>query len=250
MKSGPPRELLEKVMTIADTKMTLPFRSRKNLDSWGVNCRVNRLRDGASWYQAGGSFISKLGFVLRSDGSILGRKYNPGDWELAIEPTYNYAKYLIESRIDEPEKAEVMQIGANNIEARVRILEQKAGDNPAWLHPLLESYVKARKFKDAERILVRVVEKWPKFFLTHMNLGIFYLHAIAHERGIRLSSQLSTGEWAELNIKDLGYAQGHTLVLSRQHIEEALKLAPKRSRDVITRLNAALAELGKFQVRS
>lgn len=246
MKSGPPRELFQKVITIADTKSSLPLRSRDSLNGWGVDCRVNRLRGGDFFYQAGGRFTSKLGFVLKSDGSIILRKYNPGDWELVIDPTYNYARYVIETRIDEQEKAAIRNSTGDTVEEKIRYLEQKVSDNAALLHSLFSLYISAGRFKDAEGILVKEVEKWPDFFLTHMYLGNFYLHAVAHERGMGLPPQLSTGEWVNLSLKDLGYASDHTLGLATQHIQEALKLAPKKSKDMQKRLKAAVAELAKF----
>jgi len=44
------KELLDKVIFIADAKAQLPLIERGHLNDWGVYCRVNRLPDGALFY--------------------------------------------------------------------------------------------------------------------------------------------------------------------------------------------------------
>jgi len=56
----PTKELLEKVIFIADVRSQLPISERAHLNDWGVYCRVNRLPGGSLLYQAGGKFITRL----------------------------------------------------------------------------------------------------------------------------------------------------------------------------------------------
>lgn len=70
---------------------------RGSFRDWGVYCRVNRLPDGALFYQAGGKLIARLRFVVEVDGSTTVRKYQPGAWEHDLELTYDNAKFRAEN---------------------------------------------------------------------------------------------------------------------------------------------------------
>ena len=96
-KLEPTKDLLDKVIFIADVKAQLPITERGILNDWGVYCRVNRLPDGALFYQAGGKFIAQLRFAVEKDGSIKVRKYKPGDWERKLTPTYDDARFRAEN---------------------------------------------------------------------------------------------------------------------------------------------------------
>jgi hypothetical protein len=54
-KLEPARELLDKVIFLADAKAKLPFSERAGLNIWDVYCRVSQLPGGALLYQAGGT---------------------------------------------------------------------------------------------------------------------------------------------------------------------------------------------------
>lgn len=90
----PSRELLDKVMLIANTKKQLPLSERGRLNVEGVYCQVNRLPSGVLFYQTGGKFSSQLRFELEEDGRIIVRKYQPGSWESKMDVSYGIAKSL------------------------------------------------------------------------------------------------------------------------------------------------------------
>lgn len=90
----PSRELLDKVMLIANTKKQLPLSERGRLNVEGVYCQVNRLPSGVLFYQAGAKFSSRLRFELEKDGRIIVRKYHSGSWESKIDVSYGIAKSL------------------------------------------------------------------------------------------------------------------------------------------------------------
>ncbi len=248
MKSEPSRELLGKVMTVADTKIELPLQERDFLNRWGVFCNRKHRLFGTLLYVAGGQFDIKLDFIRKRDGSIQVNKYIPGDWEFALEHTYNYAKYIVESQIDEREKAEFMQLStkAKNQEETIHLLEQRASHNPAWLFYLMAACTAAGRFKDAEQALIKFVERWPIFY-AYINLGTFYLQALANEKGINLSAQIADKEWADLSLHDLGYNYDNALGLAKHELQEALRLAPQNDPSMQGRLKAALAELSALE---
>lgn len=93
----PRKELLDKVMSVADAKAQLPLPERHSLNVRGVYCRVNRLPHGAFFYQAGGRFIARLRFTVSEDGSITIRKYEPGDWESKVDLAYRVSRRLQEA---------------------------------------------------------------------------------------------------------------------------------------------------------
>ena len=57
----PSRELLEKVMAVADAKAVLPTEARPYLDKWGLYCRVDHLPSGVRLYQTGGVCCNPVG---------------------------------------------------------------------------------------------------------------------------------------------------------------------------------------------
>ena len=93
----PAKELLDKVIFIADVKAGLPFAERGSLNVGGVYCRVNHLPHGALFYQAGGKFIARLRFTVEEDGSITVHKYEPGDWESKVDLAYRVSRRLRET---------------------------------------------------------------------------------------------------------------------------------------------------------
>ena len=248
MKSEPSHELLEKVVTIAEAKLRLPLHERNGLNQWGVFCNRKHRLFGTLLYVAGGQFNTKLDFIRKRDGSIHVNKYIPGDWELALENTYNYAKYIIESRIDEREKVEYLQSSAKakNQEEKQYLLEQRASVNPAWLWYLFLAYCTAGRFKDAELTLIKFVEKWPIFY-THNIAGNVYLNALARSTGVKLPPQLAIEEWGNWSLQDLGYTYDYTLGLARRHIQESQRLLPQKNPEMQSILHAALTELSALE---
>jgi len=93
-KLQPSKELLAKVMFVADSKAQIPLAQRSLLNFQGVYCRVNRLPHGAFFYQAGGRFIARLRFRVGKDGSIAITKYEHGDWETKVDAAYLVSKRL------------------------------------------------------------------------------------------------------------------------------------------------------------
>lgn len=88
----PPAELLLKVMFIAHIKESLPFSKKGSFNKLvGIFCERYDLRQGGSFYTAGGTFFRKLRFTWEHDGSITIQTYKRGDWELAIDKAYEIA---------------------------------------------------------------------------------------------------------------------------------------------------------------
>lgn len=246
-KLQPSRELLEKVITVAHAKTQLPLADRAYLNDWGVYCRVNHLPGGALFYQAGGKFVARLRFTVEKDGSIIVQKYQPGDWELALEPTYNHAKYQGEGGRANKELDELLA-GTQSIEERILRLEKKVSESPNDALELLlgDFYSAATRYKDAERSYIRQVETWPNEFAPHYFLSLFYLHGLANAKLLDLPPSLLASRWAPLTLRALGYnyEQAHQLV--EEHIGEAFKLAPPKTSFVKNFLKETLSQLRRI----
>lgn len=120
-KLRPSKELLDKVMAVANAKAQLPFAERVSLNVGGVYCRVNNLPHGALFYQAGGMYIARLRFTVWKDGSITVHKYEPGDWESKVDLAYRMARTLQDGFAIKNETADC----ANSVEAVERLNKMK-----------------------------------------------------------------------------------------------------------------------------
>lgn len=227
-KLEPSHELLEKVMTVADATAILPLKSKVYLDYWGVHCRVNGLPDGRLLYEVGGKFFTQLQFTLQGDGSVVVRKYKPGDWELVLDPTYTHARFWVGHVKEEEEVAKLLG-GARSIDDKISRLKKRVSEKPdnAWIF-LGNLYAEAERFKDAEEAYIRAAETWSNVYTTHFYLVGFYLHAIANVKALELTLPLVSQIWSKLTLEDLGYPLERTVQLAKEHAAEALKLAPPK----------------------
>jgi tetratricopeptide (TPR) repeat protein len=228
-ESQPSRELLERVIAVADAKSVLPIRDRLYLNIWGVYCRVNHLPGGGHLYQAGGKFIAKMRFIVETNGSIVVRKYRPGDWESALEATYNHARLWRTSAEAMQEFADLLPNG-QTIEDRVLFVEKLVNERPDWAWPFLGLvYSIAGRFKDAEKVYIGGVKMWPDTSSPHDYLAEFYLCALVNAGLLSLPDDFSHPEWAKLSFNDLGYTFEELTRLAEKHAAEALRLAPPKN---------------------
>lgn len=240
-QSEPPRELLEKVMAVADAKAMLPAETRPYLSKWGVYCRVNRLPGGGRLYQAGGKFFAKLRFIVETNDSVVVRKYKSGDWEDALETTYVNAKLW---RSQAEAEQEIGRLPAESAENRIALLERQVSEKPHLACPFLgDEYSAAGRFKDAERVYAGGLEMWPNTFSPHYYLGVFYLNALANTGLLQLPSYLVSGIWAKMSINDIGYTFEQVRLLAEKHVAEALRLAPPKSSALRRLLQGTLSVL-------
>jgi tetratricopeptide (TPR) repeat protein len=231
-RSEPSKELLHKVVFIAEAKTRLPLTERGHLNLWGVYCRVNSLPDGALFYQAGGKFIARLRFAVEKDGSIGVRKYQPGDWERKVGPTYDMAKYWMENiRVDN--EIERLLADANEAEEKIQRLEKRASERPNEVNnwsALVPLYFDVARFKDAEKAAMKAVEAWPDQSASHYTLGRLYLIALGNTKTPRGAIALFGRRLEGLTVEALGYEYEQVRNLAQRHFEQALKLAaPKDS---------------------
>ncbi|MFC1971199.1 hypothetical protein ACFLV0_04640, partial [Chloroflexota bacterium] len=126
-EGAPTKELLEKVIFIANVRSQLPISERSHLNDWGVYCRVNRLLGGSLLYQAGGKFITRLRFAVEEDGSLTVRKYEPGEWECSLESTYDGARFITEDFRIHKEIDELLA-DAKDTDDKIRRLEQRTSE--------------------------------------------------------------------------------------------------------------------------
>ena|GEM_PF-5376872 len=256
----PSRELLEKVMAVADAKSVVPTGARLYLNDWGVYCRMNRLPGGGRLYQAGGKFIAKLRFIVETNGSIVVRKYRPGGWECALEATYNYARLsrtYLEAKLKLLEAEQEFSNLPNGqcIENRVLLVEKLVNERPDWTWPFLGTvYSEAGRFKDAEMVYIKGIEMWPNTSSPHDYLAEFYLYALANAGLLSPPDDFSHPEWAKVSLNDIGYTFVQVIRLAEKHVAEALRLAPPKDSalrgslreklSVLRRLPEALSTLG------
>lgn len=103
----PSTELISMVAFIAEMKDCLPVYQRGFLNTYGFYVQMRKdSKELFAHYKAGGRFISKLefsglwGFLEKpqtvGEAQLRVTKYNPGDWEEKVKPTYVKAQ-----RIDE-----------------------------------------------------------------------------------------------------------------------------------------------------
>lgn len=166
----PRKELLDKIISVADAKIQLPLPERRSLNVRGVYCRVNRLPHGAFFYQAGGRFIARLRFTVSEDGSITIHKYEPGDWESKVDLAYRVSRRLQEIYAIARETADC----ANLVEV-VERLEQMKGryaDSAFFYFALARAYLDTGQY---QQVLDAVV--------ASLNLGLdepeYEEHALA-----------------------------------------------------------------------
>lgn len=241
-QSEPPRDLLEKVMAVADAKAVLPAETRPYLNKWGVYCHVNHLPGGGRLYQAGGKFVTKLRFIVETNGSVVVRKHKPGDWESALEATHNHAKLWRSQAEAEQELAGLL--ADESIENRVALLERRVSERPDWVWPFLgDVYSAEGRFKDAERVYIGGLEMWPNTFSPHYYLGMFYLNALANTGMLKLPAYLVSRIWAKMPLNDIGYTFEQVCHLAEKHVAEALRLAPPKKSAERRLLEETLSEL-------
>lgn len=246
-KLEPSRELLTEVMTIANTKKLLPAESGVYLNFWGVNCRANNISGGRLEYKVGGKLTTRLRFIVESDGSTVVQSYSAGDWEHAVEPTYEHAEFWNKHF---KEEGEVNKLWANigNVEDMIRTLEERVSQGQDIARTKLgDFYAAANRYKDAEREYIRAVELWPKVSPTHYYLGCFYSHALAHAEVLRLPPYLLSPLWADLTLDVLGYSLEQVVNLVEKHFEKALELAPQKETPERTILKGTLSGLRVFK---
>ncbi|MBN2075187.1 MAG: hypothetical protein JW762_06525 [Dehalococcoidales bacterium] len=250
----PSRGLLERVKTVADAKSVLPVRDRSYLNIWGVYCRVNHLPGGGHLYQAGGKFITKVRFVVETNGSIVVRKYKPGDWESALEATYNHAR-LWRTRAEAMQEFADLLPNGQTIEGRVLFVEKLVSERPDWTWPFLGLvYSIAGRFKDAEKVYIGGIKMWPDTSTPHDYLAEFYLCALANAGLLSPPDNFSHPEWAKMSLHNLGYTIEEVIRLAEKHVKEALRLAPPKNTasrrplqkklSILRRLPEALSTLG------
>jgi len=238
----PTKELLDKVIFIADAKAQLPISERAHLNDWGVYCRVNRLPGGALFYQAGGKFIARLRFAVEEDGSITVRKYQPGEWECSLEPTYDGARFITEDFRVHKEIDELLA-DAKDTDDKIWRLEQRASEalgqgNYCLTNKILAVlYYNAGRFKDAEKAAIRAVEAWPSQPFLYTLLIRIYFVAVLNAKRVKVGVD---NEWfireygtraTELTLEALGYTYEQVHTLAERYAREALKLAPQKDRE-------------------
>ena len=158
-KLQPRKELLDKVMSVADAKALLPLAERHSLNIKGVYCRVNSLPNVAIFYQAGGRFIARLRFRVSEDGSITIRKCEPGDWESKVDLAYQVSKRLQDCLAIARETADC----ANLMEVAKRLEKMKSryADSAFFYFALARAYLDTGQYQQAFDAVV-----------TSLNIGL------------------------------------------------------------------------------
>ncbi len=103
-------ELLDKLLEIRNTKKELPFNARGWLNSLGLYVQLRGETGGLLRLQAGDKYHSQidawrddsdLQFGYVDEGASAGvyrrwivKKYDPGDWEKLVNPTFDIANWL------------------------------------------------------------------------------------------------------------------------------------------------------------
>jgi len=87
-------ELLDKLLGIGEAKNVLPFNARGWLNSLGLFVQL-RETGGLSRLQAGDKYHSQIDAWRDYMFEWTVKKYNPGDWEKLVNPTFDIANWLI-----------------------------------------------------------------------------------------------------------------------------------------------------------
>ena len=87
-------ELLSKLLRIGEAKNVLPFNARGWCNSLGIYVQL-RKKGGLSRLQAGDKYRSQIDAWLDDMYEWKVKKYNPGDWEKLVKPTFDIANWLI-----------------------------------------------------------------------------------------------------------------------------------------------------------
>ncbi len=93
-------ELLEKLQRIGNIKSMLPLSQRDWCNSLGLFVQFRATRN-LSRVQAGGKYHSQVDAYEEGESIDTGlewkvQKYNPGDWQKLVDPTYELAMWLLE----------------------------------------------------------------------------------------------------------------------------------------------------------
>lgn len=244
VRMEPAKELLDKVIFTAETKTKLPLDLRGLLNAWGVYCRVNRLPDGALFYQAGGKFIAQLRFAVEKDGSIKVRKYKPGDWERKLILTYDDARFRAEN-LQKGKEMEELLAGVKDAEEKIRRFEQRASEVPNqanyWSTILMLEglYREVGRFKDAEKAAISAVEAWPNHPLPHFDLYFIYYIAVLNTKRVKVGEanaqfiRTHGARATELTPEALGYTYKQTYALAERYIEKTLELTQPKYKKIM-----------------
>ena len=250
----PTKELLEKVIFIADVKAQLPITERGILNDWGVYCRVNRFPDGTLFYQAGGKFISRLKFVVKVDGSTTVRKYQLGDWENNLAPTYDNSRFRAENLRKGKEMDELLA-GARDTEEKIQRLEQRASEVPnqanywSTTSMLVGLYRDAGRFRDAEKAAISAVKAWQSQPVPHFVLSYIYFIAVLNAKRVKVgeANEQFIREYgapaAGLAPEALGYTYEQTYALAERHLKKILELASPMDKGTREMVQKKLSDL-------
>lgn len=250
----PTKELLEKVIFIADVRSQLLITERSLLHDWGVYCRVNRLPGGALFYQVGGRFVARLRFVVEVDGSTTVRKYQPGAWEHDLELTYDNAKFRAENLRRGKEMDELLA-GVTDTEEKIRRLEQRASEVSNQVNYwsttslLVGLYRDVGRFRDAEKAAISAVEAWPNQPVPHFTLSYIYFIALLNAQRIKVgaANEQFIREYgapaAGLTLKTLGYTYEQAYVLAGRHLKKVLELVSPRDKGTRATVQRKLSDL-------
>ena len=250
----PTKDLLDKVIFIAETKTQLPLNVRGVLNAWGVYCRVNRLPDGALFYQAGGKFIARLRFVVEVDSSITVRKYQPGDWETNLVPTYDNARFRAEN-LQKGKEMDELLAGARDTEEKIRRFEQRASEVPnqanywSTISMLVGLYREAGRFRDAEKAAISAVEAWPSQPVPHFVLSFIYFIALLNAKRVKIgpANEQFIREYGApavgLTPEALGYTYEQAYALAERHLKKILELASPMDKGTREMVQKKLSDL-------
>ena len=250
----PTKELLEKVIFIADVQSQFQITERNLLHDWGVYCRVNRLPSGTLFYQVGGKFVARLRFVVEVNGSTTVRKYQHGDWEQDLELTYDNAKFRTENLRRANEMDELLS-GVMDTEEKIRRLEQRASEASNQLNYwattsiLMGLYRDVGRFRDAEKVAISAVEAWPNQPLPHYTLSYIYFVALLNAKRPKVGTpnEQFIREYgapaAGLSLEALGYTYEQTYALAVEHLEKVYELASPRDKGSRALAQKKLADL-------
>jgi len=253
-QSEPPRDLLEKVMVVADVCSQLLVTERNILRDWGVYCRVNRLPGGALLYQAGGKLVARLRFVVEVDGSTTLRKYHPGAWEHDLELTYDNAKFRAENLRRGKEMDELLA-GVTDTEEKIRRLEQRASEVSNQVNYwsttslLVGLYRDVGRFRDAEKAAISAVEAWPNQPVPHFTLSYIYFVALLNAKRVKVGAANEQfirehgAPAAGLTLQTLGYTYEQAYALAGGHLEKVLELVSPRDKGTRAMVQRKLSDL-------
>jgi len=229
-KIQPPEELIEKVRFIADTKEGLPFNYRGSLNVQGVYYQVRPLPGGSLFYMAGGKFIPNLTFRVELDGSVMVKKYKPGDWETSVDAAEEMAWKLFEETT--PPEEELLRRAKEEEQKKrrqkVSYYEKRTRDEPrdsiAWSQ-LARLYMEEERYKDMENAIKKAleVEISP---LDCKHLGMTYLAALSNSirrKKIPILGYIPSSITAD----SLSYTPEETRGLARESLGKAYEICKK-----------------------